>query len=199
MKTCGGRASQAARCPWGHRLPVRCLCQPCNIPTHSRIHFSFQATQGIYIFNPCKGLEGEKGSVLRGLGERLGRGSELRAGSGKISVCSPRGGRGRRGRRRKAAWTSKEPKQRQGREKQPVLGLPVLLSGIGCSDGAPDSGMSQLCFSSPGTCHGQERARLQVTQTTKCRGPKKGRFPTISSVSHLVTLTGIFLKLLILR
>lgn len=81
----------------------------------------------MYIFNPWKEPQGEKRSVLPGLRERLGRGVELRAGPGKINMCSPRGNKRRRGGRRKAAWTGKQPKQKQGREEQPDLGLPVLL------------------------------------------------------------------------
>ena len=42
-------------------------------------------------------------------------------------MCSPGGNKGRWGGRRKAAWTSKQPRQKQGREEQPGLGLPVLL------------------------------------------------------------------------
>ena len=69
-----------------------------------------------------------RGQFYLGLGKRLGRGGELRAEPGKINMYSPRGNKGRRGGRKKAAWTSKQPKQKQGREEQPHLGLPVLLS-----------------------------------------------------------------------
>ena len=110
-----------------HHRPVCCLCQSCNSPTHSHIHISFHVAESMYIFNPWKEPQGEKRSVLPGLRERLGRGGELRAGPGKISVCSPRGNKGRWGGRRKAAWTGKQPRQKQGREEQPGLGLPVLL------------------------------------------------------------------------
>lgn len=96
-------------------------------PTHAST-FPSRPLKAFTFSTPAKDWREKRGQFYLGLGKGLGRGSELRAGSGKISVCSPRGGRGRRGRKRKAAWTSKEPKQRQGREKQPVLGLPVLLN-----------------------------------------------------------------------
>lgn len=164
-------------------------------PTHAST-FPSGPLKAFTFSTPAKDWRERRGQCYVGLGGLEGEASFELGQEGSACVHQEgAGGGGEEGERQ----PGQEPRQRQGREKQPVLGLPVLLSGIGCSDGAPDSGMSQLCFSSPGTCHGQERARLQVTQTTKCRGHKKGRFPTISSVSHLVTLTGIFFKLLILR
>lgn len=128
--------------------------------------------------------------MLPGLRERLGRGGELRAGPGKINMCSPGGNKGRWGGRRKAAWTSKQPRQKQGREEQPGLGLPVLLClalaalmGLLTQDGP--SSASDL-WDLPQA--GENNATGDTDHTVQ--GTQEGRFPTRPSLSHLVTLTG---------